>query len=738
MKNNLIFYILILFCIKLPIYAQFSGGSGTAADPYQVATKADLNNIRNFRDKHFIQTANIIFTSADYESGSAFYNSGKLWEPIGNYIDDDITNTFSGTYDGQDYIIDSLRIVRNSEYYIGLFGYVSGNTAVIKNLGLTNANIKGSKNVGTICGKIKNGLIENCYTTGSVTGYFGTNSLGGFCANNDGEIRNCYSTVAVSVDNSFTNIGGFCGYVYNGKFFNCYSKGDITSNYTGNNIGGFFGNSNGGQIKNCYSECTITVGDGCVRIGGFGGWNFFLNIDSSYANCTISYGLNSKRIGGFIGDNSLAEMNNCYAKSNIKADSTSLLLGGFSGYNYKAPLKYCYSIGDISGGSRTGGLCGYMDSSNTYRCYSIGDIKGKNNVGGLFGISAGSYIDLCYSLGKVSGITKVAGFSAEIFDCRIMNCYTIGNVTGDTMSGGFCGWNVSGQIIHSYSVGEIAISNHSSSVGGFCGHNTEEIIVCFWDVDVSGITTSAGGIGKTTEEMKTTATYKDAWWDFTNIWRRMDDVNNDYPYFGRSKKSSSVYVSQDYNSSTSEWKVYYFNNLDTALTEVASNGTVYISNYNKIGNLDVGNMQYIVGNKDFSIKGNITNGLVQTTNNGKLILKGIPANIETTFPITDSTYNYTVTIKTANTSLPDIGINIIRQNINSALSDKFLQISGPINLNATIKFRIDKAAIPDISLNYSNFRYFDGTQYIKVPKERISVLENSDHYLVTVTGVNKF
>ena len=37
---------------------------------------------------------------------------------------------------------------------------------------------------------------------------------------------------------------------------------------------------------------------------------------------------------------------------------------------------------------------------------------------------------------------------------------------------------------------------------------------CFWDVQTSGQTTSAGGTGKTTAEMQTASTFLKAGWDF--------------------------------------------------------------------------------------------------------------------------------------------------------------------------------------------------------------------------------
>jgi hypothetical protein len=55
------FLMVVCFCL-LPAHAQYSGGSGTADDPYQIATAADLialGETPDDYDKHFILTAEI-------------------------------------------------------------------------------------------------------------------------------------------------------------------------------------------------------------------------------------------------------------------------------------------------------------------------------------------------------------------------------------------------------------------------------------------------------------------------------------------------------------------------------------------------------------------------------------------------------------------------------------------------------------------------------------------------------
>ncbi|HPO13273.1 MAG TPA: hypothetical protein PLI09_07495 [Candidatus Hydrogenedentes bacterium] len=51
---------------------------------------------------------------------------------------------------------------------------------------------------------------------------------------------------------------------------------------------------------------------------------------------------------------------------------------------------------------------------------------------------------------------------------------------------------------------------------------------CYWDAEASGITTSQGGVGKTTNEMQTASTFTSGGWDFNTIWGI--DEGTSYPY----------------------------------------------------------------------------------------------------------------------------------------------------------------------------------------------------------------
>lgn len=52
------------------------------------------------------------------------------------------------------------------------------------------------------------------------------------------------------------------------------------------------------------------------------------------------------------------------------------------------------------------------------------------------------------------------------------------------------------------------------------GYNWHDgaVWACFWDIESTGQSESAGGEGKSTAEMQTLSTFTEAGWDFVEIW----------------------------------------------------------------------------------------------------------------------------------------------------------------------------------------------------------------------------
>lgn len=185
------------------------------------------------------------------------------------------------------------------------------------------------------------------------------------------------------------------------------------------------------------------------------------------------------------------------------------------------------------------------------------NISGSEDcVAGLVGASSGTIAD-CYTSGTVSGHMDVGGlvgqngvrignrFDALVFSGSINDSYSNCDVMGVTIVGGLVGFNYAGEITRCYSSGAVLDSEPNQPFdskegffGGLIGYSDFfGIEDGFWDIDVSGLTVSAGGTGKTTAEMQTSSTFLDASWDFVDetangtkdIWSICEGTN--YPRF---------------------------------------------------------------------------------------------------------------------------------------------------------------------------------------------------------------
>jgi hypothetical protein len=87
-------------------------------------------------------------------------------------------------------------------------------------------------------------------------------------------------------------------------------------------------------------------------------------------------------------------------------------------------------------------------------------------------------------------------------------------VTGHSDVGGLVGYNDYGNVSNSYSTGNVTGDLH---VGGLVGQNLGYVHNSFWDMQTSGQTTSSGGTGKNTTEMKSLATFSGAGWNIIEV-----------------------------------------------------------------------------------------------------------------------------------------------------------------------------------------------------------------------------
>jgi outer membrane protein OmpA-like peptidoglycan-associated protein len=160
-----------------------------------------------------------------------------------------------------------------------------------------------------------------------------------------------------------------------------------------------------------------------------------------------------------------------------------------------ATVSNVYSSVDVVG-AYVGGLVQSLNDSILENSCVTGDVEGSFRAGGLVQYAQGSTITNSCFTGSVS-VTRDPG--------------------GDGAGGFFAFGSGVVNIENSFAAGPISAA--SGTAGGLAPTTgvtaTRE---SFWDTETTGQASSDGGIGKTTEQMKSFSTFNSAGWDIANGW----------------------------------------------------------------------------------------------------------------------------------------------------------------------------------------------------------------------------
>jgi hypothetical protein len=248
-----------------------------------------------------------------------------------------------------------------------------------------------------------------------------------------------------------------------GRIVRCSVTGTVTGSESAGILAGF----NRGEIIDCWAQGEVAA-DGMV--GGLVGFNSYGTIVNSHAACRVSTtGLSESggpygNGGGLVGTSRCGVIVNCWAAGDVSGMPDSFGLGGLVGSADRTLIAHSYATGNVCVGS--GGFC----------------------LGGLVG--DGDTIYDCYATGNVSGGDRSK---------------RLGGLVGDAQF-----------ISDSYAIGRVSVGPGSENIGGLVGGigaTRPETNGCFWNVETSGLATSAGGVGLSTIRMQDAATYLVAGWD---------------------------------------------------------------------------------------------------------------------------------------------------------------------------------------------------------------------------------
>ncbi len=219
----------------------------------------------------------------------------------------------------------------------------------------------------------------------------------------------------------------------------------------------------------------------------------------------------------------------CSVSGNINGD---FACGGLIGRSENSNISSCITDVSVTGtGKYTGGLVGRCHDSTTIEsCSTYGTVTGTNNTGGLAGLIENSNITQCISSANVISDLNSGGLIGYCDNSEIIYSYSSGSVSAGSNSGGFIGYTLNSVVTHCYSTGSVDCPVSGGGLIGFEGSGNS-FTDCFWDIDTSGETSSAGGIGKTTAQMHCMYSFNN--WDWENMWMITPEINNGYPFLER-------------------------------------------------------------------------------------------------------------------------------------------------------------------------------------------------------------
>ncbi len=438
---------------------------------------------------------------------------------------------------------------------------------------------------------------------------------------------------------TFNTIGRYTRYPVSGvKPFSGVFDGNgyaiSNFNYTGSG-GGIFDRVEDAEIKDLgFIDPNVSLNDRGDRVGLLAGWLF----NSTITNCYVQGGSVSGTgiVGGLVGDNYGGTISNSHFQGSVYGSSgvgglvcwnrgiitnchfsgevsgTGPKVGGLAGDN-SGSINDCSASGHVSGINEVGGLVGEQWSGRIMNCYTACSVSGEEQIGGLIGSNNG-VITNCYTTSEVSGATYIGGFAGRngfnpsdvVWHGNIYNCYARGNVIGEEYVGGFAGNNdYFGLIYDCYSTGNVL---GVEGIGGLVGQNRQgDVIESFWDIENSGLSTSAAGEGKTTAQMQNPNVFMSAGWDFAgyldgphDIWA--EPIEGGYPILWW--QLSPLHLLPVFSGGTGEPNDPYLIATADDLNRIGHNPRLMEAHFKLINDIELMDIVFfIIGNYEYPFSG---------------------------------------------------------------------------------------------------------------------------------------
>ena len=330
------------------VAASFSGGSGTADDPWKISNGSELAYLASLVNSNGSATYNQYYIlTADIDLG------GREWTGIGNQ--NDAGKAFKGKFDGNGKVITGFAINEERDYTPGLFGQLNAG-AVVKNLTVHGRIRAGSKYNfgGLLCASVEGGsAVENCtvYADVQITREAKSNDLyfGGITGRlaPGGKIQGCtvFGKIQLQVTTSATNkerqyTAGIAARIDAAEITNCKNYADISQIFTGFKTIAYSGGIV--AVGDAAEGATVSISN-CVNYG-----KIFVETNGGHG-----------RTGGIIGNarsQAVYNIENCFNAGKMLSGkgTDSGTMGELVGLNEakQVSLKNCYASGSNLAGNK--------------------------------------------------------------------------------------------------------------------------------------------------------------------------------------------------------------------------------------------------------------------------------------------------------------------------------------------------------------------------------------------------
>ena len=199
-------------------FTDFSGGEGSASNPYIISNQEDFNNINNYPESYFRQEGDLVFT-----------------KPV-------TIEEFNGYYYGNGYTLSHLSLTETE----GNCSIFETNNGTLENIRIYDGFFFSYDNSASLCHTNK-GNIVNCSSYSSVTG----KNCGGLVYLNEGNITNSFFEGKISATS-----GSGLVYTNSGSISNSYANAHIFGKQSSSLV-----YNNNGEIAMCLATGTLNTSE---------------------------------------------------------------------------------------------------------------------------------------------------------------------------------------------------------------------------------------------------------------------------------------------------------------------------------------------------------------------------------------------------------------------------------------------------------------------------------------------